>query len=68
MTNKPLEDNQVREISQILWQFHNDRLKDPSINEMKPYIQPILDLQAAQTRLALTELLENALKGVSSGR
>lgn len=35
---------ELREIAELFWSFHNARLADPSINEMKPYIQPILDL------------------------
>lgn len=34
----------IKDIAEIFWQFHNDRLDDPSIKEMKPYIQPILDM------------------------
>ena len=32
------------EIAELFWQFHNDRLDNPNLTEMKPYIQPILDL------------------------
>lgn len=34
----------LQELAKILWQFHNARLDDPSITEMRPYIQPILAL------------------------
>ena len=56
MTDIPTD---IHAIAEIFWQFHNDRLKDPSINEMKPYIQPILDMMAKNTRKALIkELIE----------
>lgn len=32
----------IRMLVELFWKFHNDRLDDPSINEMKPYIEPIL--------------------------
>lgn len=48
----------VRAITEILWSFHNDRLKDPSINEMKPYIQPMLDLIASQRNQILQEVID----------
>ena len=35
-------------ICDLFWQFHNDRLADPSIKEMKPYIDPIQDYCTAQ--------------------
>lgn len=34
----------IKDIAELFWAFHNARLDDPSIKEMKPYIQPILDL------------------------
>lgn len=43
--------SKIRDLAEILWQFHNDRLADPSINEMKPYIEPILDLIQEEVRL-----------------
>lgn len=32
----------IKQISDLFWKFHNDRLEDPSVKEMKPYIDPIL--------------------------
>lgn len=54
-------DERVREIAEILWRFHNDRLADPSINEMKPYIQPILDIITKEKIQARIEALEAVL-------
>ena len=36
-----MSDNLDRRLVEILWKFHNDRLKDPSIKEMKPYIDEL---------------------------
>ena len=41
--------DQVRMISDLFWQFHNDRLKNHELTEMKPYIQSILDLISRNT-------------------
>lgn len=30
-----------REIAEILWRFHNDRLSNPNLKEMKPYIEQL---------------------------
>lgn len=34
----------IIKIADILWAFHNARLADPSLREMKPYVEPILQL------------------------
>lgn len=47
-----LSDKELRQLSELFWRFHNDRLDDPTIKEMKPYIQPILDLINQQTQAA----------------
>ena len=36
-----MSDNLDRRLVEILWKFHNDRLKDPSIKEMKPYVDEL---------------------------
>ena len=36
-----MSDNLDRRLVEILWKFHNDRLKDPSIAELKPYIDEL---------------------------
>ena len=41
----------IRTIVDTLWTFHNNRLKDSSIVEMKPYIQPILDEVIPKSKL-----------------
>lgn len=45
---------EVRAIADILWKFHNDRLDDPSIREMAPYILPII----AHTKQAKLDMLD----------
>lgn len=47
---------QLRQLSDLFWQFHQDRLNNPELIEMKPYIQPILNIFA--TFLASIELPE----------
>lgn len=54
--------DKVRDLAEILWQFHNDRLADPSINEMKPYIEPILALLKEEVRLGRIDEVERAIK------
>lgn len=36
--------NQNKEIAEIFWKFHNDRLANPELTEMKPYIEPVEQL------------------------
>lgn len=55
--------NRVRELAEIFWKFHNDRLKDPSINEMKPYIQPVLDFIEAELQ-NLRQQLASEVEGL----
>lgn len=53
MENNREQQNLVRQLADILWQFHNDRLDDPSIKEMRLYINPvltILDKQIVEAR------------------
>lgn len=53
MSQPNLSENLPREIAEILWAFHDARLADPSIKEMQPYIQPMLQL----LRQAMEEVL-----------
>jgi len=48
---------EIRILAELFWEFHNARLKDPSINEMEPYIQPIIEY--AEDKCA------NSLKAIS---
>lgn len=50
------QDKTVRAIADILWQFHNDRLKDPSITDLAPYIRPIKQLMADEVAAAIETL------------
>lgn len=45
MTPKQSLREQAKLISDQMWQFHNDRLSDPTTTDMTPYIKPILDDQ-----------------------
>lgn len=54
-----LSDKELRQLSELFWRFHNDRLDDPTIKEMKPYTQPILDLINQQTQAARIDELQH---------
>lgn len=53
---------EINELAELFWQFHNDRLADPNLTEMKPYIQPILNLLKEQ-KLQLLEEVEGSVMG-----
>lgn len=40
--SNPYKQEQVRILCDLFWKFHNDRLNDPTINDMTPYVKPIL--------------------------
>jgi hypothetical protein len=56
--NNPTDIDKLRELAEIFWQFHNDRLKDPSITEMKPYIEQV----QAHIAREVGEMLPSELK------
>lgn len=31
----------ITKLSEVLWQFHNDRLKDPNLTDITPYIKRV---------------------------
>ncbi len=51
----------VRMLAEVFWQFHNDRLADPSINEMKPYLDKVLDWGKQQQKNILEQIGEPVL-------
>ena len=59
--NNPKELEAIKQLSDLFWQFHNDRLADPSIKEMKPYIQPILDRIATERQEAIEQTQQEAM-------
>ncbi len=50
MTDTTKVKEEYRLIAELFWGFHRARLDDPSLSEMKPYIQPILTLIDKYTR------------------
>ncbi len=51
--------DEVRELAELFWAFHNARLTDPSINDMTPYIQPVLAWHQSQLNQLKEELLSS---------
>lgn len=46
----PVEE--LRKLADLFWQFHNDRLTNPNLTEMKPYLKPIEKYVQRKERLA----------------
>jgi hypothetical protein len=55
MTSQGTDMHQLKQLSDLFWQFHNDRLNDPSLTDMTPYLQPVVKLIATERRKAAIE-------------
>lgn len=66
MKSPSAANDELRKLADLFWQFHNDRLADPELTEMEPYVQPILDMVAQAERKARLDelhLFSNAMTG-----